>query len=87
MGAAQAITNGVEGLVVPPRETPFREAVARLIADEALRHSMSAAARQSSWELSREHRVSQLLDIYEELHAKGRKRPYFSIHRLKNRQI
>lgn len=85
MGAAQAITNGVNGIIVPPRETPFREAVARLIVDEPLHLSMSAAARQSSWELSREHRVSQLLEIYEQMRAQGRELPYFSLHRFKSR--
>ncbi|MBV9470410.1 MAG: glycosyltransferase [Abitibacteriaceae bacterium] len=73
MGAAQAITNGQEGFIVPPRETPFREAVARLIEDEALRTCMTAKARHSSLGLSRQHRVSQLLEIYQQL--QGTKRP------------
>lgn len=72
MGAAHAITNGVEGCVVPPRDAAFRDAVARLIEAQDMRASMAANARRSALDWSRERRVSQLLAIYESLLAAPR---------------
>ncbi|CAK0741885.1 Chitooligosaccharide deacetylase (modular protein) [uncultured Gammaproteobacteria bacterium] len=46
--AGSVVTDGVEGLVVPPADVPaLAAALARLIDDAELRHAMAAAARQT----------------------------------------
>ncbi len=65
MGAAEALNDGQDGFVVPPRETAFREAVQQIIADPELRQQMSAYARAYIGRLSREHISAQMLDLYE----------------------
>jgi glycosyltransferase involved in cell wall biosynthesis len=64
MGAAEALTDGVDGIVVPPREVDFQNAVARLLDDPALREQMARNARGDTHRLSRAHIVSQLLELY-----------------------
>jgi glycosyltransferase involved in cell wall biosynthesis len=70
MGAAEAITDGREGFVVPPRERAFRGAVARLAADPALRAEMSARARQGASALSLQASAAKLESLYCELQAR-----------------
>lgn len=65
MGAAEALNDGKDGFVVPPRETAFREAVQQIIANPELRQKMSAHARAHIGRLSREHISAQMLDLYE----------------------
>jgi len=64
MGAAEAVTNGVNGIVVPPRENAFRNAVAQLLFDPQLRASMSRKARELSPSLSQSRSVDALLELY-----------------------
>lgn len=64
MGAAEAIENGVNGLVVAPRENEFRHAVKRLLNDEKLRLSMGEKARELSASLSQSYSVDLLLETY-----------------------
>ena len=48
-GLAEAITDGVTGLVVPPRDTAaLRAALERLLSDRALRDALGAAAREKA---------------------------------------
>jgi 1,2-diacylglycerol 3-alpha-glucosyltransferase len=75
MGAAEAITDGCEGLVVPPREDQFRAAVARLIKDPQLRCKMANAARRKAPQLSHEKRVDALIDLYTSLLQKHASAP------------
>ncbi|HVF85432.1 MAG TPA: hypothetical protein VM821_05595, partial [Abditibacteriaceae bacterium] len=64
MGAAESVTNGVHGIVVPPRENAFREAVAQLLSNTSLRASMSQKAHELSPSLSQCHSVDALLELY-----------------------
>ena len=64
MGAAEAVTNGVDGIVVPPREDAFRDAVAQLLSNEDLRQTMSRKARELSPSLSQSRSVDALLELY-----------------------
>ena len=64
MGAAEAVTNGVNGIVAPPHENAFREAVSQLLSDSQLRASMSQKARELSSSLSQSHSVDALLELY-----------------------
>jgi glycosyltransferase involved in cell wall biosynthesis len=66
MGAAESVQDGCEGLVVPARAEPFREAVTRLVHDDALRTQMARNARARAGELSLEQRVNELLALYNE---------------------
>lgn len=67
MGAAEALTDGCNGFVVPPREADFTQATARLIGDRELRARMAQQARSDVARLSRAHIVSQLLELYARL--------------------
>lgn len=67
MGAAEALRDGQDGYVVPPREDAFREAVQKLLDDEPLRKSMSRSAIENAPRLSRECAAEKLLALYEEL--------------------
>jgi glycosyltransferase involved in cell wall biosynthesis len=64
MGAAEAVTDGVDGFIVPPNEEQFRKAAERLVASPNLRGSMAHAARVKAPLLSREHCVDELLQLY-----------------------
>jgi glycosyltransferase involved in cell wall biosynthesis len=64
MGAAEAVTDGVDGFIVPPNEEQFRDAVQRLITSPELRQRMSKAAQRKAPQLSREHCVDELLQLY-----------------------
>lgn len=47
-GVREMVTDGVDGIVVPPRNVPaLADGLARLMGDEALRRSYGAAARES----------------------------------------
>jgi glycosyltransferase involved in cell wall biosynthesis len=67
-GLADAVEDGVTGLVVPPRRPAYlREAIARLLGDEALRHRLGANARIRAEEAySRAAATDALLDAYGE---------------------
>lgn len=67
MGAAEALTDGCDGFVVPPRESDFLEATTRLVQDKELRARMAHKARSDVARLSRDHIVSQLLELYAKL--------------------
>jgi glycosyltransferase involved in cell wall biosynthesis len=67
MGAADAVEDGVDGFVVPPREIAFREAVTRLIRDPELRKRMSSSGRAKAHLLSNRHSVDALLELYQSL--------------------
>lgn len=64
MGAAEAVTNGADGFIVPPRETDFTRAVDTLLHDEKLRLSMAACARKNAPALSRTRAVDHLVALY-----------------------
>jgi len=67
MGAAEAVTDGVEAFVVPPREEEFRSAVSRLIRDPKLRQTMSENARRKAPGLSCKATTDALLELYAQL--------------------
>jgi glycosyltransferase involved in cell wall biosynthesis len=73
MGAAEAVTDGVEGFVVPPRERAFRAALSRLIADKELRLHMAANARRKAPSLSLEASADKIESLYEGLMVTGRR--------------
>ena len=64
MGAAEAIQNGENGLIVPPRETDFARAVQSLLRDEKRRAAMANCARENAPALSTKRRVDQLVALY-----------------------
>ncbi len=64
MGAAEAITNGVNGIVVSPQEAAFRDAVCNLLSNPQLRASMGQKARELSPSLSQHHSADALLELY-----------------------
>ncbi len=64
MGAAESVENGVNGLVVPPREIAFREAVSSLLSDPKRRAEMSRKARELSSSSSQNLSVDSLLMLY-----------------------
>jgi glycosyltransferase involved in cell wall biosynthesis len=72
MGAAEAVTEGEDGFIVPPGAEPFRRAVERLVHDPALRGAMAQAAKLKAPQLSREHCVDELLQLYCSLRAAER---------------
>jgi glycosyltransferase involved in cell wall biosynthesis len=67
LGAPEAVTPGETGLVVPASEHRFREAVLRLLTQDKFRAQMAANAKAVSPGFSREQRVQELLDLYQEL--------------------
>lgn len=67
MGAAEAVSDEIEGFVVPPHDDRFYEAVARLLQNDDLRARMSEAATRKASTLSLETRVNELLGAYEKL--------------------
>jgi glycosyltransferase involved in cell wall biosynthesis len=74
MGAAEALENEGDGLLVPASESRFREAVASLIDDPELRERMSNRARERAPLFARERRVDELLALYEAVIEEGRQR-------------
>jgi glycosyltransferase involved in cell wall biosynthesis len=65
-GLQDAIEDGVDGLLVPPRDVPaLRAAIERLLADAELRERLGRAAREKAQrEWSAEHAGSALLALY-----------------------
>ena len=67
-GLADAVEDGVTGLLVPPRDPPaLRAAIERLLADEGLRRRLGVAARDTarerySWEAATEATVASYRD-------------------------
>jgi glycosyltransferase involved in cell wall biosynthesis len=67
-GVPDTVTDGREGLLVPPGEVaPLRDALARLLADPALRRQMGEAARQRA---QREFTLTTMVDAYERLYTR-----------------
>lgn len=69
MGAAEAVTDEYNGLIVPPHQERFGEAVGQLVNDTELRERMANNARLVAPTLSLQHRVDTLLDLYESVRA------------------
>ena len=67
MGAPEAVEHEQTGLIVPPDEKRFREAVTHLIENPELRRQMAARARAGAGQFSRARRVDELLALYEEM--------------------
>jgi len=67
MGAGEAIEDGVEGFVVPPRDDRFCAAAKCLLEDDGLRARMSLAARRKGSTLSLARGVDTLFGLYEEM--------------------
>lgn len=65
MGAAEAVTNGENGFIVPPDEAIFRARVQNLLENRDLRCQMSKMARQAAPQLSLSHNVDELEKIYQ----------------------
>lgn len=65
MGAAESVQDGLTGLIVPPRQGDFRDAVSGLIEDPERCATMSRHALESASRLTIQHSVDRLLEIYE----------------------
>jgi colanic acid/amylovoran biosynthesis glycosyltransferase len=65
-GVSEAVTEGVEGIVVPPRDpAAMAAALERLRTDPALRRRMGAAGRRRvQAEFTLEHQLDQFEDLY-----------------------
>jgi glycosyltransferase involved in cell wall biosynthesis len=74
-GLADAIEDGVDGLLVPPRDVPaLRAAVERLLADPELRARLGAAARaKATREWSLEAAAASLQNAYSAVQYDGRR--------------
>ena len=65
MGAAEALSDGVEGFVVPPRQHRFAAAVQQLMNDDKLRAQMGQAAAARSEEYSLKNSAARIYKVYE----------------------
>jgi len=64
-GTAEIVTDGVDGLLVPPREPAvWVDALDRLLRDDALRERIAAAGRERARAFAAERHVEQVLDVY-----------------------
>jgi len=64
-GYANVMTNGVEGLLVPPKDdNQLAQALISLLADESLRRQMGAKGRLKAMEYSWNHIAQGVLDYY-----------------------
>jgi glycosyltransferase involved in cell wall biosynthesis len=71
-GHDDMITDGVEGLLVPPGDAgALRSAMARLVADPAMRARMGAAGRVRAERYTAEQVVPQFEALYRDLAARG----------------
>lgn len=72
-GFADVLSDGVEGLLVPPRDSEaLAGALWRVLNDAALREEMGKAAARSSEAYSWDRLSGQVLDYYESLSSAGR---------------
>jgi glycosyltransferase involved in cell wall biosynthesis len=76
-GPAELIDDGVEGLLLPPREPEaWSRALADLLPDRERRVRMGRAARErAAAQLAVEHHVEAVLDAYREAIGPRRRRP------------
>lgn len=74
MGAPEAVTHEVNGLIVPASEARFRQAVQLLLADDAMRQRMAERAKAAAAQFSVERRVTELLDLYDNVIEESRRR-------------
>src|SRR5690606_7844150 len=65
MGAAEALTDGEEGFIVPPRQHRLAAAVRQLMQDDALRKRMGKAAAARSEDYSLKNSASRIFNVYE----------------------
>jgi glycosyltransferase involved in cell wall biosynthesis len=74
-GLADAVEDGVDGLLVPPRDVPaLRAAIERLLADPELRARLGAAARaKAEREWSLEAAATSLQNAYSAVQYDGRR--------------
>ena len=72
-GLVDAVEDGATGLLVPPRDPPaLREALVRLLADEALRRRLGAEGRRRARErFSLEAAANETLRVYDRLAARA----------------
>lgn len=64
-GIPAALNNGRAGLLVPPADSgAIAEALIRLLSDEALRHSLSQAAREDLDEMTVRRMSKQTVEVY-----------------------
>jgi glycosyltransferase involved in cell wall biosynthesis len=75
-GIPQAVTDGVEGLLVPPaRPDRLAGAIDRLAGDPALRESMGRAAGNRAGEYDVSRALARLEDVYRDAARRARGRP------------
>jgi phosphatidylinositol alpha-mannosyltransferase len=67
-GYASVVDNGIEGLLVPPRdEGALAQAIISLLSDSTLRRQMGARGRAKAEEYRWEHVAQMVMDYYLEL--------------------
>lgn len=72
---AAIVTQGQNGLVVPPDEDGFASGVRQILADAGLERRMRLAAYESARRFSVEHQAGELLDLYRNLSVEKRREP------------
>jgi len=71
-GFQDVLTEGVEGLLVPPRDSgSMREALTRLLSDAAMREEMGRAGARHAQQYSWEEMSGRVLQFYEETATRG----------------
>jgi colanic acid/amylovoran biosynthesis glycosyltransferase len=72
-GMRELVRDGVDGLLVPPRDPPaLAAALARLLTDPDLRADLSAGARRRAGEFDPEGQIARFLKLYESARAARR---------------
>ncbi len=72
MGVTDIVFHGETGMLVPEDETIFAQTVRELLQNPQLREHLRAGAKRKAHEMSIQHSVTKLIEIFENLKASAR---------------